>query len=303
MDLSEKLITLRKRNGMSQEELAIKLNISRQAVHKWENAISRPDIENLMELSKIFGVSVDTLLNDSKPLPQVNGAQSAGFEQNHVGKEISSESMVGRLDGYQLFPHYKKSERKVKIISLAIGILLPVILYILTITLPSGSDTAFTLLSMYILFMAIAYVVKFFVVRKMLKKIHMNLSIDLLQYIENKTAEAEKDVLKKGYEVCMQTSEDVLRWLFYDSGRDVLGLYYDGCEQLVIPLSNYVDITFNTEEYFIGTPITTVSSIVYLENGSMCEYRAALDASEEETANFKNFKTLIDYKKMSVIEK
>ena len=64
MIFADKLITLRKKNGWSQEELAEKMNVSRQAVSKWESAQATPDLEKLLQLSHIFGVTTDYLLKD-----------------------------------------------------------------------------------------------------------------------------------------------------------------------------------------------------------------------------------------------
>ena len=64
MNLGYKIHQLRKANGMSQEELALQLTISRQAISKWELGESVPDTENVVQLSKLFGVSTDYLLND-----------------------------------------------------------------------------------------------------------------------------------------------------------------------------------------------------------------------------------------------
>ncbi|MBE6557115.1 MAG: helix-turn-helix transcriptional regulator, partial [Ruminococcaceae bacterium] len=62
--LADKLIQLRKQHGWSQEELAEKLSVSRQAVSKWESAQAVPDIANLLQLSTLFGVTTDYLLKD-----------------------------------------------------------------------------------------------------------------------------------------------------------------------------------------------------------------------------------------------
>lgn len=65
--LSEKLKSIRKQSNMSQEQLAEKLNVSRQAVTKWETGIGVPDIENLMALSVLFHISIDELLDNETP--------------------------------------------------------------------------------------------------------------------------------------------------------------------------------------------------------------------------------------------
>ena len=64
MTFGEKLLKLRKESGLSQEGLAEKLNVSRQAVSRWENEGILPDCPNLLELSHLFGVSTDYLLHD-----------------------------------------------------------------------------------------------------------------------------------------------------------------------------------------------------------------------------------------------
>ena len=64
MKLSDKIVNLRKKNGFSQEELAEKLNVSRQAISRWESGTAQPDASNILNLSKLFGVTADYLLND-----------------------------------------------------------------------------------------------------------------------------------------------------------------------------------------------------------------------------------------------
>ena len=64
MILSDKILSLRKKHGMSQEDLAGKLNVSRQAVSRWEVGSAQPDASNVLQLSKLFGVTADYLLND-----------------------------------------------------------------------------------------------------------------------------------------------------------------------------------------------------------------------------------------------
>ena len=64
MILAEKIMKLRKQNGWSQEELAAKLNVTRQSVSKWESRASIPDLDKILKLSELFGVSTDYLLKD-----------------------------------------------------------------------------------------------------------------------------------------------------------------------------------------------------------------------------------------------
>lgn len=67
MKLSEKIYYCRKKNGLSQEALAEKLSVSRQAVSKWETGESEPEISKLKLLAEAFGVSTDWLLSNADP--------------------------------------------------------------------------------------------------------------------------------------------------------------------------------------------------------------------------------------------
>ena len=66
MILADKIIDLRKKNGWSQEELAEKLGVSRQAVSKWENGTSDPSTSNLCALAKLYGIPVEELLHETQ---------------------------------------------------------------------------------------------------------------------------------------------------------------------------------------------------------------------------------------------
>lgn len=81
MKLSDKILKLRKQSGMSQEELAEKMNVSRQAISRWEVGSAQPDASNVLQLSKLFGVTSDYLLNDDyesdHDVPVVKNAEVA----------------------------------------------------------------------------------------------------------------------------------------------------------------------------------------------------------------------------------
>ncbi|MCD8074647.1 MAG: helix-turn-helix domain-containing protein [Lachnospiraceae bacterium] len=78
MKLSEKIIELRKANGMTQEEFASKCNVSRQSVSKWEADIALPETEKLLMLGELFRVSMDILLKDDLTLSEVKEVHSCG---------------------------------------------------------------------------------------------------------------------------------------------------------------------------------------------------------------------------------
>lgn len=85
MRLPDKIVELRKRNGWSQEDLAEKINVSRQAISKWEGGTAQPDASNILQLSKLFGVTTDYLLNDDyssdEDLPKVKEVRKSNLNQ------------------------------------------------------------------------------------------------------------------------------------------------------------------------------------------------------------------------------
>ena len=78
MILADKILALRKSSGWSQEELADKLDVSRQSVSKWESAQSIPDINKILEMAKVFSVTTDYLLKDDM--------ETAAYAENDDGK-------------------------------------------------------------------------------------------------------------------------------------------------------------------------------------------------------------------------
>lgn len=106
MNLPEKLYELRKAAGLSQEELAEKLGVSRQAVSKWESGAAQPELAKLGELSRIFGVSVDELLNleradaqnaQSTPLPSPTEPEKQSGTGYVKGKRLRAVFVAAAL--------------------------------------------------------------------------------------------------------------------------------------------------------------------------------------------------------------
>ena len=69
MNIGERIIALRKEKNISQTELAKRLNVSRQAVSKWEQGVSSPDTERLIQLAEILGTEVEYLATGTHPEP------------------------------------------------------------------------------------------------------------------------------------------------------------------------------------------------------------------------------------------
>jgi len=91
IEIANRLVEMRKSKGLSQEALAEELGISRQAVSKWERAESSPDTSNLITLAKLYGVSLDELLNtdqeqfeSGEPKGDAPEADDEGSEKDYV---------------------------------------------------------------------------------------------------------------------------------------------------------------------------------------------------------------------------
>ena len=119
MILAEKIVRLRKQVGWSQEELAEKMNVSRQSVSKWEATNSIPDLKKIIMLADIFEVTTDYLLKDDV---EISENISGGLERNTI--QISLEAAM------------KYTESKIKIARLvAKGVFLCIISVVPLITL------------------------------------------------------------------------------------------------------------------------------------------------------------------------
>lgn len=90
MTFGEKLKEIRKRFGFTQEELSELINVSRQAITKWERNEGLPDITNLQELSKLFGLTIDYLLSNDNNLPALT-----------LRKELNKDKYKNKLTMYE----------------------------------------------------------------------------------------------------------------------------------------------------------------------------------------------------------
>ncbi len=93
MILAEKIIALRKRMSWSQEELAEKLDVSRQSVSKWEVGATIPDLDKILKMSELFGVSTDYLLKD-----EIGESEIVGGRDVPEGRVVSVEEANAYMD-------------------------------------------------------------------------------------------------------------------------------------------------------------------------------------------------------------
>ncbi len=90
MILADKIVSLRKKAGWSQEELAAQLNVTRQSVSKWEGAQSAPDLDKVLQMSRLFGVTTDYLLKDEMEEAQAASSAEEGEKLRRVSMEEAS---------------------------------------------------------------------------------------------------------------------------------------------------------------------------------------------------------------------
>lgn len=119
IEIANRLVNLRKQNNLSQEALAEKLGISRQAVSKWERAEASPDTDNLILLARLYGVSLDELLRteDEIPMPE-DGAEEAWQGENFADSPTDEQcndyekyDSYSRYDKYEKYDEYSKYDK------------------------------------------------------------------------------------------------------------------------------------------------------------------------------------------------
>lgn len=98
MTIGEKIKQARKNRGMTQEQLAEKMIVSRAAVAKWENGNGVPDIENLKKLSQVFGMSIDELMDHSVRTNTKENDTKQEYYKTYIGKKCNIE-MIDWNDG------------------------------------------------------------------------------------------------------------------------------------------------------------------------------------------------------------
>lgn len=97
IEIANRLLQLRKQNNLSQEELAFKLGISRQAVSKWERAEASPDTDNLINLAKLYNVSLDELLKSDEFIEGNDIVKAEDYEyrnQNNTNEDLKDYDYI-----------------------------------------------------------------------------------------------------------------------------------------------------------------------------------------------------------------
>ncbi len=119
MTLQDKISKLRKKNGWSQEDLADKLYVTRQAVSKWESGQSLPDVEKIVHMSKLFGVTTDYLLNEEIEAEDV------------IEESVANDNKILEQDDVDAYLRTEKTKSIYYAISVCLMLFSPVIYMIL----------------------------------------------------------------------------------------------------------------------------------------------------------------------------
>ena len=113
MEFNNKLYELRKQKGFSQEELANRLNVSRQTVSKWEVGESSPDMEKLVAISELFDISLDELVLDKV------------VKKEETSEQIVKSELYSDIKEHVLTEDNKKKAKKgLKIVGIVLGAIL-----------------------------------------------------------------------------------------------------------------------------------------------------------------------------------
>ena len=238
MILADKIIDLRKKAGWSQEELADKLGVSRQSVSKWEGAQSIPDMNKVLQLSELFGVSTDYLLKDSLEAPEPLAAPEDA--------DSEGATFVSMEEANAFLNHNAESAPRI-----ALGVLLCILSPITLILLGGAQDTGrlpltemqAAMIGLIVLLLMVAGAVLLFVLNGMRG---------------NKFEYLEKDALDTAYGVSGMVRERMQREEGDHTRRITLGVVL--CVLAAIPL--FALLLWRGDDEFYG--VLGVSAILVL---------------------------------------
>ena len=248
MIFADKLIDLRKKNGWSQEELAEKLNVSRQSVSKWEGAQSVPDMSRIIQLSELFGVSTDYLLKDN-------------LEQTELSQESvpDTQARTVSLEEANDFLNIKEENSRRVALGVMLCILSPVALILLggaqSFGLLKWSENAVGGVGLVILMLMILPAVGLFVIS--------NLRVSRYEYLE-------KEPVDTLYGVTGMVRDRKERFRPVHSRYMLIGIML--CVASTIPL--FISMIFR-EESFV-TVIGIASILVLAAFGVLLIVRASI---------------------------
>lgn len=241
MILADKIINERKKNGWSQEELAERLYVSRQSVSKWESAQAVPDLQKILKMAEIFGVSTDYLLKDE--------LEPESFLPEEYGKNTDSDTLPLRTVTLREADEFLKIQSKnapMTALGVSLCIISPALLIFLTGFEKFGErfETIGAAIGLVTLFILVAIAVFLFIT-----------SLSKLKKFEF----LEKDVFETAYGVTGMVKEKQKEYAETHTRRLALGVIL--CILSVIPLIS-LSIIFEDIEYVATSSVSLLLLIV-----------------------------------------
>ncbi len=244
MILADKIVTLRKKNGWSQEELAEKLNVTRQSVSKWEGAQSVPDLNKILLMSRIFEVSTDFLLKDE--MEETDRSEDA----ETVRTGISEESVpVRRVTMEEARAFLDIQEHLAGRIAFAtvLCIISPVCLLMLCAAQEAGkifvSENAAAGIGLVVLFLLVAFAVAIF--------IFCGMKTEKYKYLD-------KDRIETEYGVTGMVKEKKSEYQDTYTRHNIIGTC--SCILAVVPL--FAVMIFTEDEFLLSLAVCALLFIV-----------------------------------------
>lgn len=239
MILADKIINLRKKNGWSQEELAEKMNVSRQSVSKWEGAQSVPDLNKILLLSQIFGVSTDYLLKDD-----IEEEEPKVQEEDSYIEEKGEQIVVRKVSMEEANEFLAVKEKVAGKIALGVMlcILSPICVMILSVAQEEGllaiTENAAAGMGVIVMFLMIAAAVALF--------IYSGMQTSAFDYLE-------KEIIETAYGVDGMVREKQRQYKDTYTKYNIIGTCL--CILAVVPL--FATLIF-TESDFVMTVMSGV---------------------------------------------
>lgn len=246
MILADKIINERKKNGWSQEELAEQLGVSRQSVSKWEGAQSVPDLQKVIQMSQIFGVSTDYLLKDEMEkmeIPEV------------LEEEVSNAKNLRKVTMKEANEYMECSKKVTPQIALGtvLCILSPVCLLFLAGVIESGnqiiSEALTTGVGMIILLIMISIAVSIFIISgSKMKK---------FEYLKQEDFETEYGIIGFARELKAQEQQNATK-------RTVIGTILCICSAIPLISASLVEASDTVLVWMVCVLLCMVATAVYL---------------------------------------
>ena len=246
MTLAEKIINLRKEKGWSQEELAEKLDVTRQSVSKWESAQSVPDIAKILQISELFGVTTDYLLKDNEEA-----------REEELSNETAQKSAraVEKAEAEEYLSVSRTAAGKIALATL-LCIISPIALLLLIGACGAGYITAISedicvLIGLIVLLLAVAAAVMLFIffgspLTKFdyMEKEPIKLSEAAQAYVRAEKEETEREYMKHnalGVVLCIRGAVSTLIGAF--TGHEMLLMVGVSGTLLLVALGVYSFVT------------------------------------------------------------